>query len=115
MNTEDKKKLDHIVGRVAELEAQKKDIGEEIKELCEEAKDKLGRNPKVIKQLAKEKNWNETERMAQRQLEEELDDCRNALGMLADLPLGENAQERARKNADKKRGKLKELEPAGMA
>lgn len=112
MNSDEKRKLDHIVNRVAELEAKKKEIAEEIKELCDDAKDKLGRSPKVIKQLAKEKNWDEIERMAQRELEEELDDCRSALGLLADLPLGEHAQ---RRQEEKRARKGRELEPAGSA
>jgi uncharacterized protein (UPF0335 family) len=97
----DKKKLSAIVERVAQLQASKKTYDEEIKELCEEAKEKLGVQAKVVKQLAKETNWNEIERMAQRQLEEELDSCRNALGLLADLPLGEHAQERVKKKREK--------------
>lgn len=95
MNAADKVNLDSIVSRVADLEMQKKEIGEEIQELCKQAKDDLGRSAKVIKQLAKEKNWNEIERMEQRLLEDELDECRGALGLLADTPLGEHAQARA--------------------
>lgn len=111
MTSEDKKKLEHIVTRVAEIKERMKEENEEIKELCTEAVEKCGVSAKVVKQLAKEKNWNEIERMAQALLEEELDKCRAALGMLADLPLGKHAQERK----TEKRGSMKDYAPAGTA
>ena len=112
MNTEDKKKLEHIVERVAELERQKKELGEEVKELCDEAKGKLGVSVKATKQLAKEKNMDEIERLGQRLLEEEIDNCRAALGMIADLPLGMSATARLEeggKTQGKKRGSMKDF------
>ena len=44
---------------------------------------------KVLRQLAKETAWTELERLAQRQLEDRLDQCRAALGLLGDTPPGE--------------------------
>jgi len=105
MTRDEEKKLEHIVERCLVLKGQIDTAKEEIKELEEAAWEKCGVKPKVIKQLVKEKGWNEIERMAQRQLEESLDECRKALGMLADLPLGEHAVERKQKQP-------KKLEPA---
>lgn len=107
MNRDEEKKLEHIVERCLFLKGEVEQRKEEIKELEEAAWEKCGVKPKVIKQLVKEKGWNEIERMAQRQLEESLDSCRKALGLLADLPLGEHAVERT-----KKQQKKKQLEPA---
>jgi hypothetical protein len=106
MTRDEEKKLEHIVERSGVLQAQIDQAKEEMKELADSAWEKCGVKPKVIKQLVKEKGWNEIERMAQHQLEESLDECRKALGMLADLPLGEHAVERKKKQQPKK------LEPA---
>jgi len=106
MTRDEEKKLGHIVDRCVVLQAQIDQAKEEQKELGDAAWDKCGVKPKVIKQMVKEKGWSETQRMEQRLLEESLDQCRKALGLLADLPLGEHAVER------KKKQQIKKLEPA---
>lgn len=97
MTKDEKKALDHIVKRLSELKRQRDQIKEEEKDLLESAFEKTGVQKKAIKQLAKESDWDEVQRMAQRTLEEDLDRGRHALGLLADTPLGEHAQERLRK------------------
>lgn len=108
MNKDEEKKLEHIVDRCRLLQDEMDERKEEIKELCESAWEKCEVKPKVIKQLVKEKGWNEVDRMAQRQLEESLDQCRKALGLLADLPLGEHAI--ARQERKRKKSATKQLE-----
>lgn len=107
MTKDEEKKLEYIVDRCVRLREEIDERKAEIKELEDSAWEKCEQRPKVIKQLVKEKGWNEVERMAQRQLEESLDQCRKALGLLADLPLGEHAIARADK---KKKGAGKHLE-----
>lgn len=103
MTKDETKKLEHIVDRSYLLQTQIDERKEEQKELAEAAWEKCGVKPKVIKQLVKEKGWDEIKRTAQRLLEESLDECRTALGMLADLPLGEHAVERKKKSGAAKR------------
>lgn len=105
MTRDEEKKLEHIVDRCVLLKGEIDERKEEIKELEESAWEKCAVRPKAIKQLVKEKGWDEVQRMEQRQHEESLDQCRKALGMLADLPLGEHAVERKKKQT-------KKLEPA---
>ena len=97
MHTDRQKQLQHIVDRYHTLKGEIAELKEEMKELENAAWEKCEVKAKVIRQLVKEMDWDETRRMGQRQLEESLDQCRNALGMLADLPLGEHAQARQRK------------------
>jgi hypothetical protein len=89
VNDNRKKKLVHIVERVARLNADIKAARFEQKELCDSAWEQCEVKPKVIKQLARESAWNEVERHAQKQHEEAMDECRLALGLLADTPLGQ--------------------------
>lgn len=110
MNQSERQALNDYAQRVAALERQKKEIADDIKAICDNCKDTTGTRPKVLKQLAKEINWTEIERMDQWMLEEELDECRSALGLLADTPLGEAAQ-----NKTKRVRRIKDLEPAGTA
>lgn len=110
MNQQERQALNDFAQRVANLERQKKEIADDIKDICEECKGQTGTRPKVLKQLAKELNWTQVERMDQHMLEEELDACRSALGLLADTPLGEAAQDKTRR-----RGRIKEMTPAGTA
>jgi hypothetical protein len=97
MTKDEEKALKHITKRLRELSAQRDQIKEEEKDLLETAFEKTGIQKKAIKQLVKEMDWDEVERMAQRTLEEELDRGRHALGLLADTPLGEHAMERLRR------------------
>ena len=91
MNTDEKNNLTHIVNRYAELNRQQQEAKWEQKELADSAWDKAGVKAKVVKQLAKEQAWDAVQRETQRQHEESLDECRSALGMLLDTPLGESA------------------------
>jgi len=86
--------LSYIVGRHAELNSQIKEMKCEQKELEDSAWEKCGKSPKAIRVLSKESAWDEVKRERQRQLEEEIDRGRAALGMLAGTPLGEAEIER---------------------
>jgi hypothetical protein len=86
--------LTKIVERVRKLNAEIKEARFEIKELADSAWEKCGYSAKAVKALAKESAWNEVEREARRQLEEEIDKGRVALGFLADTPLGQAEMER---------------------
>lgn len=103
-----KKALDEAITKLARLEDEKKMLADDIKELTAGTVDSFrehGVTAKVVKQLVKERGYDEIERMAQRQAEETLDQCRHALGLLADLPLGEHAQQRAVAKTSKRREK----------
>jgi len=107
--------LSYIVGRHAELNSQIKEMKFEQKELEDSAWEKADCKPRVVKQLSKEQAWNAVKREEQKQYEESLDSCRSALGMLADLPLGEHAMESvgpAKKAARKARIRGSSLELA---
>jgi hypothetical protein len=96
MTDDEKKNLMHIVERHYLLATDIQERKWEQKELEDAAWEKAGTRPKVIRQLSKEQAFDAVKREAQRQYEESLDSCRSALGMLADLPLGEHAMERAK-------------------
>ncbi|MEO0943217.1 MAG: hypothetical protein AAFY06_00045 [Pseudomonadota bacterium] len=93
MNKDDKKRLTHAVKRLAEINAERKELNAEAKEIRDAAKESMELSPKVLTQLAKEQAFTPHERDAQLALEEALDNCRSALGMLSDTPLGEAAME----------------------
>lgn len=86
--------LKYIVSRHADLGSQIKTLKFEQKELEDSAWEKCGKSAKAIKQLSKESGWDEVKRERQRQLEEEIDQGRAALGLLADTPLGQAEMER---------------------
>lgn len=94
MTKEETKKLKYIVGRMDELRDKIDELKAEQKELAESAWKQCAVKAKVVKQLLKETRMDIVKRKARQLEEESLDQCRNALGMLADLPLGEHAQER---------------------
>lgn len=91
MTKDEKKRLQSYIDRIAQLRTNKKELDDEINELVAEANEQTGINKRVIKQLAKERNWSEVERGENQLIEESLDECRHALGMLLDTPLGEAA------------------------
>jgi hypothetical protein len=104
--------LKHIVSRHAHLNAQIKEMKFEQKELEDSAWEKCGKSPKAIRVLSKESAWDEVKRERQRQLEEEIDAGRAALGLLADTPLGaaeleRMADEKLNGSEPKKRGRPK--------
>lgn len=80
--------LTHIVARHAQLNAEIKEAKFEQKELEDSAWEKCGKSAKAIRVLSKESAWDAVKRERQRQLEEEIDAGRVALGLLADTPLG---------------------------
>lgn len=95
MNDDDRSRLKHIVERSAELgvevDGYKDDIngcGKELKELATVASERLGVPAKALKQLVVEWRMGEEQRVELRQQEHKLDECRLALGLLADTPLG---------------------------
>jgi hypothetical protein len=99
MRTEQNPKLAQAVERIVKLTARSKEIGFEINEVADAAYEAgLVRVPnapaarKVLKRLAKDSIASDVEREEQRLIEETIDECRAALGLLADLPLGQAAQ-----------------------
>jgi hypothetical protein len=80
--------------------AENKENSEQIKELCLVLKEKLGRDPKAVRKAAKELTYSSVERMAQDQLERDLDELRHDLGLLDGTPLGDAAVTRRREKLD---------------
>ncbi len=107
MNAEQKEKLTYIVETVASYEREKKEINERIKEICAEAEEKHQLHPKTVKRLAKEHNMDEAEREEQRVIEHQIEECRLALGWLADTPLGASAVENLQDEITDKKKKPK--------
>lgn len=70
------------------MNAEIKEAKFEQKELEDSAWEKCGKSAKAIRVLSKESAWDAVKRERQRQLEEEIDAGRVALGLLADTPLG---------------------------
>lgn len=99
MNNNEIAKLKPIVARIQHLNGEMKAARFEIKELADLSWDACGVSAKAVKQMAKEASWDAIARERQKQLEEEVDQCRNALGMLSDLPLGEAALKNNGKDA----------------
>jgi hypothetical protein len=102
MRTEQNPELAKAVGRIVKLNAQSKDIGFEINEIADAAFEaghirgvpNAAAARKVLKRLAKDSIATDVEREEQRLIEEAIDECRAALGLLADTPLGQAAQQR---------------------
>lgn len=112
----DTAKLTYIVARHHELAAQVKTLKMEQKELEDSAWEQCGYSGKAVRALSKESGFNAVEREKKRQLEEEIDKGRAALGLLATTPLGEAEMQRMREEqktkanghaAPKKRGRPK--------
>jgi uncharacterized protein (UPF0335 family) len=82
--------LQSIVSRIERQEAEKADIAESIKEIYLEAKSN-GFDPKIIKKIIAMRKQDADKRMREQAL---IDTYMAALGMLADLPLGQSAVER---------------------
>lgn len=103
MTEDEKKKLNDVVNQVAELLEQKAQIDDDIAEIVADAAEKLQLRKGNIRKAAKEMLLTETDRADKRLIEEELDQIRNALGILADTPLGEAATAASEK--PKRRGR----------
>jgi uncharacterized protein (UPF0335 family) len=82
--------LQSIVSRIERQEAERADIAESIKEIYLEAKSN-GFDPKIIKKIIAMRKQDTDKRMREQAL---IDTYMAALGMLADLPLGQSAVER---------------------
>jgi len=82
--------LQSIVSRIERQEAERADIAESIKEIYLEAKSN-GFDPKIIKKIIAMRKQDADKRMREQAL---IDTYMAALGMLADLPLGQSAVER---------------------
>jgi uncharacterized protein (UPF0335 family) len=83
--------LKSIVERIERLESDKKEIADDIRDVYAEAKGN-GFDPKAIRQIVRERKQDADERAEREAI---LDTYRNALGMLADTPLGSAALARA--------------------
>jgi len=82
--------LQSIISRIEKQEAEKADIAESIKEIYIEAKSN-GFDPKIIKKIIAMRKQDADKRMREQAL---IDTYMAALGMLADLPLGQAAIEK---------------------
>jgi uncharacterized protein (UPF0335 family) len=80
-----------IVERIERLSEEKKTIGEDINDVYAEAKSS-GYSVKALKAIVKERAANPADRAEHDAI---MEVYRRALGMLADLPLGQAAIERA--------------------
>lgn len=98
-----KAKLKEHVGEYASMNARVKSIKMKQVELEETAWEDCGVKPDVLRQLAKESAWDDTKRAKNRHKQQSLQVCREALGILADLPLGQ--AELSRVEAEKAQSK----------
>lgn len=89
-NTPDGTRLASYISRIENLEAQKKEIQDDIKDIFTEIKS-AGYTPKIVRQLIRERAMDKQQLEEERQL---LEIYRDALGQLADTPLGEAALRR---------------------
>lgn len=83
--------LKAFIERIERLEEEKKTLADDIKDVFAEAK-AAGYDTKALKAVIKERKQDQDEVRLQQQL---IDTYKHALGMLADLPLGEAAISRA--------------------
>lgn len=83
--------LRSIVERIENLESDKADIAESIKEIYSEAKSS-GYDPKVLRAVVRRRKQDKNDLA---EFEAVLETYLNALGSLSDLPLGQAALKRA--------------------
>jgi uncharacterized protein (UPF0335 family) len=79
--------LKSIVERIEKLEVEKAEIAELVKDVYAEAKSN-GFDVKILRKIIAQRKKSDDERRMEREL---IDTYMNALGMLADLPLGQAA------------------------
>lgn len=79
--------LASIVSRIERLEAERKALADDVKEIYQEAKSG-GFEVKVVRRLIRERRQDEAER---EEIEALLEVYRHALGQIADMPLGQAA------------------------
>ena len=80
-------KLNSFIERIERLEEEKKSLAEDLKEVYAEAKAQ-GYDVKTMRQIVRLRKMDESDRAEAEAL---LETYKNALGMLADTPLGEAA------------------------
>ena len=90
VNSETAKRLLSIIERIEALEAERKNLGEDIKDIYKEAKS-AGFDAPTIRLIIKRRAEDEAKREEREAL---LETYMAALGQLADTPLGKAAQER---------------------
>ena len=90
VNSETAKRLLSIIERIEALEAERKNLGEDIKDIYKEAKS-AGFDAPTIRLIIKRRAEDEAKREEREAL---LEIYMAALGQLADTPLGKAAQER---------------------
>lgn len=95
MTEDNKRKLEDYISEIERLEAEKATTQQDISELYNSAKDS-GFDVQTMRTLVKLRKQTAAKRKAQEDL---LDVYKHALGMLADLPLGAAAIEKATKAA----------------
>ena len=83
----DKGRLESFIQRIERLNEEKDNITADIKEVYAEAKSS-GYDDKIMRKIIAERKKDEADRQEEQLL---LELYRNALGMLADTPLGESA------------------------
>lgn len=83
----DKGRLESFIQRIERLNEEKDNITTDIKEVYAEAKSS-GYDDKIMRKIIAERKKDDADRQEEAYL---LDAYRNALGMLADTPLGESA------------------------
>ena len=83
----DKGRLESFIQRIERLNEEKDNITADIKEVYAEAK-ASGYDDKIMRKIIAERKKDEADRQEEQLL---LELYRNALGMLADTPLGESA------------------------
>ena len=88
--------ISSIVQRIERLEDEKSQIAEDIKEVYKEAKGN-GFDPKIIKKVVSLRTMDAAKRLEEQQL---IATYMDALGMLADTPLGRAAIKSATNNND---------------
>ena len=84
-------RLRSYIERIERLEEEKKGLSDDILVVFAEAKS-AGFDTKIMRQIVRERKMNAVDRQEREAL---LDVYRNALGMLADTPLGQVAMQRA--------------------
>jgi len=92
MSPDHKKALKKYLPEIAKHMADIKETQVTVREIVAIVADKTEMSTKAIRKAAKDLNLSDLERQDQRLVEDQLDECRSALGILADTPLGDAAE-----------------------
>lgn len=95
MTADEKASLKSFAERIEHVNEEISSLSEDRKSIYKEAKDK-GFSTKALRQVIRERAQDATERQ---EFQAVLETYRHSLGILADLPLGKSALERAAANA----------------